>query len=159
MPSTFDTRLKRYLTIHKIPIGPNQLDPNVFYTNDFNNEPILFPSIHSQICKDIEALLGNHPHLIKKFYLTGPALEPGNKNNSGDLKVTLFVNKSLLDSDNLLLELLLDTAKKLSNKLAVGTTRQIKYTITVRDLNLDEYTGVYDLYQNKWIKIPNGITK
>jgi hypothetical protein len=159
--SSFDTKLKNYLTLYKIPIGPNQLDPTVFYFSETGDQPKLLPIVQSQIARDVETLASGQPQRILHYYLIGPALKPGSKNRTGELKVIIVLNKNLMDVDidGLAAEQLLKLAKNLSGKLASGTTRPINYTISIRNIELDKYNGVYDLSKNDWVKTPNGLTK
>ncbi len=159
--SAFETKLKNYLTLYKIPLGPNQLDPTVFYFSETGDTPKLLPSIQSQIAKDIEMLVSGQPQRVTKYYLTGPATKPGSKQRTGELRVVVVINKNLMDVDvdGIVAEELLKLSKNLSGKLAVGTTRPINYVITVRDIDLNSHNGVYDLFKNEWTKEPNGLTK
>ena len=159
--SSFETKLKNYLTLYKIPIGPNQLDPTVFYFSETGDQPKLLPIVQSQITRDIETLASGQPQRILHYYLVGPALTPGSKNRTGELKVIIILNKNLMDVDldGLAAEQILKLTKELSGKLASGTTRPINYTVSVRNIELDKYKGVYDLSKNEWVKTPNGLTK
>ncbi len=161
MKSIFEKRIEDYLTIYKIPIGPNQLDPTVFYFSETQNIPILLPSIHSQISKDLETIASDQPTRIKNYYLVGPALIPGNKNRSSELRVIIVVNKEMMDVDveGVLAERILRAAKELSGKIAIGTTRPIEYVITTREVENENYKGIYNLSTNEWKQIPNGLTK
>lgn len=161
MTSIFEKRIEDYLTVYKIPIGPGQLDPTVFYFSEVDNSPILLPIIHSQICRDIETLGPDQPSRIKNFYLVGPALTPGSKNRSGELRVIIVINKDIMDVDvdGVLAERILMAAKQLSGRYATGTTRPIVYTITTRDIEDTHYNGIYNLSTNSWKRSPNGLTK
>ena len=155
----FEKKYVNYLTTYKIPIGPNQLDPAVFYHSETGEEPKLLPSIHSQIMKDLEMFAGGQPERVDGYYLVGPACKPGTKNRTGELRVIIVLNRKIMDIDvdGLLAEEILKMAKNLSGKLAVGTTRKIDYLPTVRPLDKDSYEGIYDIPNFKWIKIPNGV--
>ena len=157
----FEKRLESYLTLYKIPLGPNQLDPTVFYFSETGDLPRLLPSIITQISRDIEFIVDGQPSRVENYYLVGPALKPGNKNRSGELKVLVIINKKIMDVDvdGLSAEQLLRVAKRVSGKLATGTTRPINYTISVRDIEKDNYEGIYNLFTNEWVKIPNGLNK
>lgn len=161
MYSLFEEKYVKYLTVYKTPIGPNQLDPLVFPVPPEGQEHKLIPSIHSQITRDLEVLVGGQPERIKNYYLVGPACKPGYHNRSGDLRVVIVLNKDLkdIDVDGLLAERILKLAKELSGKTAVGTTRKINYVITVRPITDTNYEGVYDIPQSTWMRIPSGITK
>jgi hypothetical protein len=161
MTSIFEKRIEDYLTVYKIPIGPGQLDPTVFYFSEIDNTPRLLPAIHSQICRDVETLGPDQPSRIKNYYLVGPAVTPGNKNRSGELRVIIVINKDILDVDvdGVLAERILKAAKQMSGKHATGTTRPIEYVITTRDVENDQYTGIYNLGTSDWKRTPNGLTK
>ena len=161
MPSKFDQKLKNYLTIYKIPIGPDQLDPTVFYYSEVETQHKLLPAIHAQITRDLQNLVGGQEHRIDNYYLVGSATEPGNTNRTGELKVYVILNKKIMDTDvdGLAAEDLLKHSKILSGRIAPGTLRPLQYILSVRDVNKDMYEGIYDLYLNQWLKLPNGIHK
>lgn len=155
----FNQKLKDYLTIYKIPIAPNSLDPQLFYFPEDGSPAKLLPGIQSQILNDMEILVGEQPQRIKKFYLIGETLQPGNKNRQSALKILVVLNKDLmdLDIDGILAEDLLKLANNLSNKLALGTSHPINYVLTVRPINLEEHEAVYDVFQQSWLKTPKGM--
>ncbi len=153
-------KLKKYLTIDKIKIAPNSLDPNVFYFPETGQSPILHPSITSQITNDVEMFVKDQPQRIEKYVLVGKALQPGNTDKTSPLKVLLILNKKLmdLDIDGLLSEEILKLANQLSNRLAIGTLRPIIYIPTIRDLNkFKNYSEIYDIFTQKWIKLPSNL--
>ena len=157
----FEKKYVDYLTVYKIPIGPNQLDPQVFYTPDEGGEYQLLPSIHAQITKDLEAITGNdQPYRIEGYYLVGGALKPGNKNRTDELKVLIYLNKNIQDEDlsSVRSEMILKVANELSNRKAIGTMRNIVYVPTTRKPSEDYYEGIYDIERHSWIKVPNGIS-
>lgn len=157
----FEKKYVDYLTVYKIPIGPNQMDPVVFYSSELGEEPKLLPGIHAQITKDLEQFASGQPQRIKNYYLVGPATKPGSKNRLGELRVIIQLNKQLmdLDIDGLLAEEILKMAKALSGKLAVGTGRKIVYVPTVRPIESSDYEGIYDIPNFRWLKLPSGVTK
>ena len=159
MVKKFDQKLKDYLTIYKIPIAPNSLDPLLFYFPETGEQPKLLPTVHAQIINDLEAFVGEQPQRIKKYYLTGEALKPGNKNRRAELKVLIVLNKELMDIDvdGILAEELLKLAKTLSNRLVTGTSHPLRYVLTVRDPDTSEYEGLYDIANQSWKKLPNGV--
>jgi hypothetical protein len=159
MVKKFDQKLKDYLTVYKIPIAPNSLDPLLFYFPETGEQPKLLPAIHAQIINDLEAFVGEQPQRIKKYYLTGDAVLPGNKNRKAELKVLIVLNKELMDIDidGILAEELLKLAKTLSNRLAVGTVHPIRYVLSIRDVDLSEHEGLYDIRTNEWVKLPSGV--
>lgn len=161
MTSIFEKRLEDYLTVYKIPIGPNQLDPTVFSFSEIENTPRLLPAIHSQICKDVETLAPDQPSRIKNYYLVGSALTPGNKNRSEELRVIIVINKDMMDvdTDGVIAERILQGAKELSGNHAAGTSRPINYVVTTRDVEDTNYNGIYNLSTNDWKRIPNGLNQ
>ncbi len=161
MMPLFEKKLEDYLTIFKIPIGPNQLDPTVFYFSETGDLPKLLPSIYHQIMKDVEMISGGQQYVVSKCYLIGPATKPGSKNRSGELNVFVLIDKNIvtMDVDGLATEQILKTAKSLSGKLATGTTRPIYYLVSTRDINREIYQGIYDLNRIEWTKTPNGVCK
>ena len=156
----FEKKLEKYLTIYKVPLKPNQLDPGVFYFPEDMLEPVLHSSILSQISKDIDLIVDGQPQRVKKCYLSGLVVNPNSKNRSGELKVIIVLNKDIMDVDidGLAAEALLNVCKRLSGNLAVGTTRPIRYGITVRDIEPADHKGLYDIFENKWTKVPDGLT-
>lgn len=155
----FEKKYVDYLTTYKIPIGPNQLDPVVFYHSEIGEEAKLLPAIHAQIVRDLERFAGDQHQRIKGYYLVGPACQPGSKNRLGELRVIIVLNKDImdLDVDGLLAEEILRVAKELSGRLAVGTGRKIDYLPTMRPIDKDNYEGIYDIPNFKWLKLPNGV--
>lgn len=158
----FEKKYVKYLTVYKVPIGPNQLDPGVFYSSETGEEPKLQPAIQAQISRDLEQFCSNQPQRIKNYYLVGPATKPGSKSRSGELRIIIELNKDLMDVDidGLAAEALLKLAKELSGRMATGTTRAINYIPTVRPIDsYSAYEGIYDIPKFRWYKLPNGVTK
>lgn len=162
MLSLFEKKYSEYVTIYKVPIGPNQLDPMVFHWPETGEEPKLNQSIHSQIIRDLEQLVGDQEYRIKNYYLVGPATNPGTKNKTGELRVLVQLNKDVLDQDieGLMAERILKATKQLSNKIAAGTARKIVYMPIVRPIEkYDNYVGIYDILKSNWVKLPSGVTR
>jgi hypothetical protein len=159
MRSLFEKKYADYLTVYKIPIGPDQLDPTVFSTSEYDQQPKLLPSIHAQITRDLELFTCNQPHRIKNYYLVGPACTPGNRNRSGELRVIIELNKEIMDVDvdGIAAEQILKLTNELSGKLAPGTTRKIQYLPTVRPIKELGYEGIYDIGRFQWVNLPNGV--
>jgi len=160
MASDFDTKLKNYLTVYKVPIGPNQLDPTVFHFSEVDNYPVLLPSIRDQILKDVNEIVnGQLSAYVRGCYLVGPVTKPGQKSRTSEIRILIVLKDKyvLADNDGLLSERILKAANHMSGKLAVGTTRPIEYTVTVRKIEDYDHEGVYNLATNKWIKIPTGV--
>lgn len=157
--SIFEKKLQDYLTVYKVPIGPDDLDPILFQYSAYTKAPRFNPQIAAQIIKDLEAFTGEHPARIKKAFLVGKALIPGNKSRTCSLKVLIVLNKDLMDIDidGLLAEELLNLARSLSGRLAIGTTHPIEYSLTTRDIDPQDHEGMYDLSNDSWYKIPNGL--
>lgn len=155
----FEKKYIDYLTIHKIPIGPHQLDQCVFCDSEIGEEPKLLPGIHAQITRDLEQFTSGQPQRIKNYYLVGPATKPGSKNRTGELRVIIELNKNLMDVDvdGLLAEEIMKLAKALSGKLAIGTGRKIVYIPTVRAMESSDYEGIYDIPNFRWLKLPSGV--
>ena len=162
MSPLFEKKYVDYLTIYKVPISPDQLDPTVFYYSELGEEPKLQQGIHSQILNDLEQFASNQPQRIKGCYLVGPSTKPGNKQRTGDLKVIIVLNKTLMDVDvdGLLAEEIMKLAKALSGRLAIGTGRKINYIPTIRSMEPFDYEeGIYDISNFRWFKLPSGLTK
>ena len=162
MMELFEKKYADYLTVYKVPIGPNQLDPLVFYHSETGEDPKLQPGIHAQISKDLEEFTSNQPQRIKGYYLVGPATNPGSKVRSGELRIIIQLNKELMDVDvdGLAAEAIMKYARELSGKLAVGTNRKIMYMPTVRPIDsYTNYEGIYDIPKFQWYRLPNGVAK
>ncbi len=157
----FNDKLKKYLTVYKIPIAPNSLDPTIFYFSEIGEPPRLLPGIHSQIINDLNFFISEQPTLIEKALLVGPCLEPGLKNKSADLKVLLVLNKKLMsmDVDGLLAEEILKLSSTLSGKLASTSLHKIQYLPTVRTIKeiSESYSAIYDIQTLSWLKLPSGM--
>lgn len=155
----FEKKYVDYLTVYKIPIGPNQLDPAVFYFSETGEPPKLLPAIHAQIISDLEQFTSGQPQRIKNYYLVGNACKPGSKSRKSELIVLIELNKNLMDVDvdGLLAEDIMRLAKTLSNRLAVGTCRKIVYMPMVRPIDKDRYEGIYEISKFQWLKTPNGL--
>lgn len=157
----FNDKLKKYLTVYKIPIAPNSLDPSLFYFSETGEPPKILPGIHAQIMNDLNFFVMDRPACIEKVFLVGDCLKPGNKNKSTDLKVLLVLNKKLLDIDvdGLLAEEVLKLANTLSGKLAGTSFHKIQYLPTVRNTNdiVRNHSAVYDIQTSAWPKLPSGL--
>lgn len=159
MDFLFEKKYVDYLTVYKIPLGPDQLDPLVFYSPETGEEPKLLPAIHAQITKDLEMFTSGQPQRIEDYYIVGPGAEPGPKNRLKDIKVVIVLNKKLmdLDVDGLLAERLLKLANSLSGKYATGTGRKIVYSITMRPVKDSDYKAIYDIFRSQWVRKPSGL--
>jgi hypothetical protein len=160
MMHLFEKKYVDYLTVYKIPIAPNQLDPAIFYHSEIGEPPKMLPGVHAQITNDLETFVSGQPQRIKNYYLVGPACKPGSKDRLGELRVVIQLNKNLMDIDvdGLLAEEILKLANQLSGRLAIGTGRKIVYTPTVRDMEPSDYEAIYDITNFRWIKLPSGVT-
>lgn len=159
MSNLFEKKLEDYLTFYKTPIGPNDLDPALFVYDSSSHTFQLHTNVLAQIDKDLQSFSGEQPSRIKKAYIVGKALRPGNNDRHSSLKVIIVLNKDIMDMDvdGILAEDLLTLAKHLSNRLAIGTTHPIVYSLSVRDIDASNYNGVYDLQNARWYKIPSGV--
>lgn len=159
MIKLFEKKLEDYLTIYKIPIGPNDLDPTLFVYDPTLNAPILNPQIIAQITKDLQSFSGEQPSRIKEAYVVGKTMKPGNQDRHSSLKVLIVMDKNIMDADvdGLLAEEVLKIAKALSGRLAIGTTHPIDYMVSMRDIDTTKYEGIYDVLHSRWHKIPNGV--
>lgn len=157
----FEKKYANYMTVYKFPVGPNQLDPTIFYHSETDSEPKLHPTIQAQIDKDVQELSSNQPQRVKNYYLVGASTNPGAKNRTGALRVIIEINKDIkdIDVDGLAAERLLQHAKQLSGRLATGTVRPIEYSITVRPIDKERHTGIYNVPKFCWEKLPSGVNK
>lgn len=165
----FEKKYIEYLTIHKIPIGLNQLDPAVFAFFEKGEEPRLLDGIHAQITKDLEIFSSGQQQRIVGYYIVGPVTIPKTKaelqNNKLKkrknliVKIQLNTNLKDIDVDGMQAEALLKLAKNLSGNYAGQSSWTIVYEIITRPIEEYGYKGVYDLFNNSWKTIPNGLTK
>ena len=165
----FEKKYIEYLTIHKIPIGPNQLDPTVFAFSEKGEEPRLLGTIHDQIAKDLGIFTGGQQQRIEGYYIVGPVTTPKTRaklqNNKPkkqkDLIVKIQLNTNLkdIDVDGMQAEALLNLAKQLSGNYAGQSSWIIVYEIITRPIKEYGYKGVYDIPNFCWKTIPNGLTK
>jgi hypothetical protein len=155
----FDKKLKSYLTVYKVPLAPNSLDPTVFYFPERGEQPRLLPSVHAQITNDIEMFVSAQPARIKRYVIVGDVVTPGKDNKKAEIKVLIVINKDLLDvdPDGLHAEEVLKLANSLSGRLAVGTLHPIRYVPMVRDIDPKNYNAIYDIPNFEWIKLPSGL--
>ncbi len=157
--SDFDKKLKSYLTVYKVPLAPDSLDPGVFYFPETGELPRLLPAVHAQITNDVEMFVSGQPARVKNYVIVGDVVTPGKNKKNSEIKVLIVINKSLLDvdPDGLLAEEVLKLADSLSGKLAVGTLHPIRYVPMVRDIDPANYNAVYDIPNFNWIKLPSGL--
>ena len=157
--SDFNTKLKSYLTVYKVPLAPDSLDPTVFYYPENGEHPRLLPGVHAQITNDIEILVSGQPSRVMKYVIVGDVVTPGKDNKKAEIKVLVVINKNLMDVDvnGLLAEELLKLANSLSGRLATGTLHPIRYVVTIRDIDPRNYNAVYDIANMNWIKMPSGL--
>ena len=159
MINLFEKKLKDYLTVYKIPIGPNDLDPTLFVYDTTLDAPLLSPRVIEQINNDLQSFSGEQPSRIKNAYVVGKAIKPGNQDRHCPLRVMIVMEKNIMDADvdGVLAEEVLKMAKALSGRLATGTTHPIEYMVSMRDIDPSRYDGIYDVLHFRWLKIPNGI--
>jgi hypothetical protein len=159
--SDFDKKLKSYLTVYKVPLAPNSLDPTVFYFPENGQHPRLLPSVHAQITNDIEMLVSGQPARVQNYVIVGDIVKPGKATSNKEIKVMVVINKNIkdVDVDGIAAEELLKLANTLSGRLATGTTHKIRYVITVRDIDPKDHEGIYDIPNMNWIKTPSGLTQ
>ena len=159
MMNLFERKLEDYLTVYKIPVGKDQLDPTVFEYSPHFEAPILSERIIAQIVKDLQVFAGEQPSRVEHCYLTGKIVKPGNTDSSCSLDVMIVLNKKIMDADidGLLSEEILKLAKNLSGRLAVGTTHPINYRVTTRNIDPSLHNGIYDISNGRWLKVPNGL--
>lgn len=156
----FEKKYADYLTVYKIPIGKNQLDPCVFSYSEIDNEPQLLASVCGQITNDIETFASGQDCRIHGYYLVGGALKPGNENTTDPLKVIIHVNSNIKDIDveGIESERVMTLANELSGKQAVGAPhRKIQYVPTTRPIDSSDYEGIYDVQKQRWHKLPTNV--
>jgi hypothetical protein len=146
---------KAYLKYHSNPIAPNSLDPRIWYFLPQGGDPVLQPSIKSQILLDIDRINSAEREGIKKrvwdYFMVGPAL---NENSSKNSSINIVVQIDQTNLDDMLKERILQTIKDINGKLATGSLHPIYYIPTIRNFNKDSYSAVYHPYTEKWIKKP-----
>lgn len=124
------------------------LDSTVFQYFDNGRMPILHDGIKVQILEDVAKV--QNMIRIKNFFLTGDLLTTS-YTKSSDLKVIIQLDPNDLNfvSTNSILLLL----KKISGKLAIGTTHPINYTLIVKEYDFGYILAAYDIINERWIKI------
>ena len=160
-PTKFNTKLKKYLTVYKIPLAPNSLDPTVFYFSEVGNTPELHKGIEAQINNDITHISGTDTSRIVRFVIVGDVVDPSKKSKTGDITVLIQLNKNVMDVDidGLLAEEILKLCNNLSGRVAVGSLRKIRYIPTVRNIDTTKHVGIYDVFSRQWLKIPSNLSK
>jgi hypothetical protein len=155
----FNKKLKSYLTVYKVPIAPDSLDPTVFYFPETGELPRLLPGVQAQITNAIEMLVSGQPSRVVRYVIVGDAVSPGTKKRDTDIKVIVQLNKAIMDVDvdGLLAEDVLKLCDTLSNKIAIGTMRKIRYIPTIRDIDVADYSAIYDVPTSSWLKVPSGL--
>ena len=146
---------KAYLPYHTNPIGPNSLDPRVWYFLPNGGDPKLQPEVKAQILFDIDRINGAEGEGTGKrvwdYFIVGPVLEE-NSSEKCSLNVLVQINKTNLD--DMLKERVLQTIKQINGRLATGTLHPLYYIPTIRDLDKERYPAIYHPFTEKWIKKP-----
>lgn len=159
--SLFEKAYADYVTVYKVPIGKNQLDPTIFDFPDDGSEPKLHARIHAQISSDLEAITGNdQPFRVEEYYLVGPALIPGTKDRTGNLEVLIQLNNKIRDEDleSVRGESALKVANDLSNRVVEGSPlRKITYRIITRPIKQEQFPAIYNIRTHSWMKLPQNI--
>lgn len=130
-----------------IDIARNSIDPTVWEFPE-DNLPIIRPTIKLQILDIIEAIDRITP--VVKFYIVGSILTKQYSPNS-DIDVNVEIDPEI---DDLTRETLFQFIKRANGSLAIGTTHPINYFIVQEEFDFDKSQGVYDLANEKWLKIP-----
>lgn len=157
--NSFNKKLKDYLTFYKTPIAPDQLDPMLFYFPETGEPPRLHQGIHAHILNDMEMFCSGQPTRIKTVAIVGDAVTPGKSIKNGEVRAIIVLNKDImdLDVDGVLAEDVLRLANSLSKRYITGTTRNIRYSVSLRDLDPAEHVGIYEIPTQKWTKLPSGL--
>ena len=146
---------KAYLKYHTNPVGPNSLDPRVWYFIPQGGDPILQPQIKAQILSDIDRInQAEHQGAARRvwdYFLVGPVLQE-NSSDKSSINILVQINKTNLD--DMLKERILQTIKDINGKLAVGSLHPIYYIPTIREIDKEKYLGIYHPYTEKWLKKP-----
>jgi len=133
-----------------IDIARNSIDPTVWEFPE-DNLPILRPSIKLQIIDIIETIGGIVA--VKDFFIVGSILTKQFSPNS-DIDVNVQIDE---DTNDLTMEALYQFVRRANGSLAIGTTHPINYFIVQQEYDISKSQGVYDLANEKWIKIPDDI--
>lgn len=154
MSSKFNRKLKSYLTLYKPPIPPNGLDPMIFYFPDDGSLPHLHPRVQTQILRAVDQIVGGQPARIVRVILVGDVVN--NKNRTADIKVLVQLNKQIMDVDvdGIAAESILNLCNQMSNSIALGTQRLIRYIPMVRSIDTKDYNALYDVIGTQWLKEP-----
>jgi hypothetical protein len=137
-------------------IAPNSLDPQIFYFPESGANPILLPSVRSQILMGIEEINRVESAFTQTrvfdYILTGPIF---NKNASETCDMVIKVQINTTQLDDVLKERILQTIKEINGKLVVGTRHPLIYIPTIRKIEIEKLNGAYRPWNNKWEKLPD----
>lgn len=129
-------------------INRSLLDPAVFEMPE-EGHPKLNNGIKGQIIQTIRELEKTIP--VHSFYIVGSILT-NRYNNNSDIDVNIQLDPS--DLDSIALEDILMFVKHSNGKLAAGTTHPINYYIIKGEFDFDNADGVYDVANERWLKLP-----
>lgn len=141
-----------YIKESVISLPRNSLDPNVF-TFPEGMAPILNTGIKKQILADVDGI--NKYLTVKDFYMVGSILTKSYAENS-DIDINVEVYKE--DVDDVVQLKLLSIIKQMNGKLATGTSHPINYYIQLEDRDDDNFDGIYDVINEKWVKEPKSFS-
>jgi len=152
----FENAYKKALNTNKKTFSPNFLDPQVFYFPDETSDPILLPSITSQILNDIQNInqieSESNKTRIWNYVITGPILKKDSHPQSAII-IKLQINPTNLD--DVIKEKILQYISQINNRLAINTQHPIIYLPTIRQIEIEKLNGAYQPFYQKWIKLPD----
>jgi predicted nucleotidyltransferase len=150
---TFDSAvkdLKDHLNESILNINRNTLDPTVFEMTEVpGQQPKLMDPIKGEIMKKAKLIDKIVP--IKSVYIIGSILTNKYDPNS-DIDVTIEVDPT--DLDSLDASIIMKYIKTLNTEYANGTTHKINYYIIKGDFDFSKSDAIYDVPNDKWLKIP-----
>lgn len=165
--SNFDKAYKdSYFYYHHKPIPVHNLDARMFQTRD-GLEPQLSEAAQKHILHDIEAI--NALEGLKRvhdYVLVGPVLDedtdPQQRNTCPVYIIVQIYTANLTDA---LKEKIYNfVGKNISStnskkRYLTGTAHPLYYRLTIRPIDLSDYSSVFHPYTNTWLKRPRFLGK
>ncbi len=162
--SKFDKAYKdKYFYYHHKPISVHNLDAGMFRCIDGLN-PVLTESAQRHILYDIQAIndIEGINTRVLDYVMVGPVLEEGSKSTC---PVYIIVQLNTANLTDVLKEKILNlVSRNLSStstkkRLLTGTVHPLYYRLTVRKINLDDYSSAFHPFTNTWLKSPRYLGK
>lgn len=164
--NNFDKAYKdSYFSYHNRPIPVHTLDARMFIARD-GLDPVLNEATQKHILYDIQAINeleapGNRTRVLD-YAMVGPVLE---ENADMNCNVYIIVQLNTANLQDVLKERILNfITKTLSSgskhkRLLTGTGHPLHYKVSIRKINLEDYSAAFHPYTNTWLKQPRFLGK